>query len=32
MKIAALVNPETALSTESAHAAMQVEPNKPTST
>jgi hypothetical protein len=32
MKIAALVNPETALATESAHAAMQVEPNKPTST
>jgi hypothetical protein len=32
MKIASLVTPETALATESAYAAMQVEPHKPTST
>ncbi len=32
MKIAALVTPETALATESAYAAIQVEPHHPTST
>ena len=32
MKISALVSPETALTTESAYAAIQVEPHKPTST
>jgi Mannosylglycerate hydrolase MGH1-like glycoside hydrolase domain len=32
MRIAALVNPETVLRTESAYAAIQVEPHKPTST
>ena len=32
MKISALINPETALATESAYAAMQVPPHKPTST
>jgi hypothetical protein len=32
MRISALVNPETVLSTESAYAAIQVEPDKPTST
>jgi hypothetical protein len=32
MRIAALVNPETVLRTESAYAAIQVEPHEPTST
>ena len=32
MKLGALVTPETALATESAYAAIQVEPHKPTST
>ena len=32
MRISALVSPETVLNTESAYAAIQVEPDKPTST
>jgi len=32
MKISALITPEAALSTESAYAAIQVDPHKPTST
>jgi hypothetical protein len=32
MKMAALITPETALTTESAYAAIQVEPHHPTST
>src|SRR5277367_5521588 len=32
MRISALVNPETVLTTESAYAAIQVDPHKPTST
>jgi hypothetical protein len=32
MKISALITPEAALSTESAYAAIHVDPHKPTST